>query len=368
MYNSISAKFVGWLCCLLMTISSLLIFADAIYPIINSSEHFGVNLANLKFDMSIFIRSFSTYFLLIIGVALPGRSRIVWAISIFSLVVALGGGIWVGDSNYIIIIELLSLIVLGAAYPYFTRQFYLPYGFVFIFAFIIFAMFYGTIGTYLLRHEFQGVHSIIDALYFTVITYSTVGYGDISPNSQAGKVFVMTMVGTGLIMFTTGITLIAYTMNTKLKGFISNINRGEISMTNHIILVGYGILTRILIEQCKKDDQPYLVIDQSRNTDGDKQSSLDDEHLMLSPYPGHVDTLVRARTNEAKIIIVNFESDSDTILAIMSVAEYLLQFTIRPKIIARIYYAENIEKAKKAGADEVVAPHLLAAKEIWKII
>jgi Trk K+ transport system NAD-binding subunit len=51
----------------------------------------------------------------------------------------------------------------------------------------------------------------------------------------------------------------------------------------------------------------------------------------------------------------------------MSVHEYLQDFTHKPKILARIYYPENINKAKLAGADEVIAPHLLAADAIQNL-
>lgn len=262
---------------------------------------------------------------------------------------------------------LLNLLILGAAYPYFKRPFYLSYSFVFIFAFNIFALFYGTFGSYLLRDSFQGINSLADAIYFTVVTYSTVGYGDILPLSPSAKYFVISMIVIGLIMFTTGITLIAYMLNSKLKSLIFNINKGKISMSNHIVFIGYGILTKMLIERYRKNNEKYIVIDQGKNMDTEREVLLEQNLLMIAPYPGHVETLVRARLSEAKIVIISYDSDADTIFAIMNIAQYLKEFSKRPKILARILYEENIEKAKIVGADEVVAPHLLAASEIERL-
>ena len=155
-------------------------------------------------------------------------------------------------------------------------------------------------------------------------------------------------------------------MNTKLKDFIFNVNKGKISMNNHIVLIGYGFLARILIEQYRKSNENFVIIDQSQDLDPEKKLLMDKNELMLSPYPGHQGTLLRARINEAKVIIINFDSDIETIFAIMSVTEFLKPYKIKPQIIARIFYEENIKKAIQVGATEVIAPHLLAAEAILK--
>ncbi|NGM67603.1 potassium transporter TrkA [Natronolimnobius sp. AArcel1] len=53
---------------------------------------------------------------------------------------------------------------------------------------------YGTIGSYVLRADFEGVDSLIDGLYFTLVTASTVGYGDIHASTDAGRLFAISLV------------------------------------------------------------------------------------------------------------------------------------------------------------------------------
>ncbi len=361
------SKFIAWLCSILVVLNSLYIFVHVIYPIIINNSTLALNLDNLKFDFKITYQIFCAYCLLILGISLPGRSRIIWILCLVNLMLILISGFVVTNTLHNVGLISISVLVLCLAYPYFYRQFYLSYSVVFIFAFIVFAIFYGSFGCYLLRGDFKGIATLGDAVYFTVITYSTVGYGDILPLTQSAKYFVISMVVIGLIMFTSGITLIAYTLSSTLKNLLFNFNKGKISMTNHIVFIGYGILTRILIEDYQKTHEKYLVIDVTENLDTEKKLLLESQKLMISPYPGHIDTMVQARLSEAKLIIASFDSDSDTIFAVMCVAEYLKQFTKRPKIIARIFYQENIAKAKTAGADDVVAPHLLAAMEILKL-
>ncbi|ESS03913.1 MAG: ion channel [uncultured archaeon A07HR67] len=56
---------------------------------------------------------------------------------------------------------------------------------------LVAAISYGTVGSYALREEFAGVDTIVDAFYFTVVTASTVGYGDVTPDTGITKLFVL---------------------------------------------------------------------------------------------------------------------------------------------------------------------------------
>ena len=127
MYNSTFSRFIGWLCSFIVIFNAFSIFVNVIYPIIHASVHLGVSLANFKFGIVIFIRSFSAYTLLVLGIALPGRSRAILIITFFILLIIFISGIWLGHPVYNSIAQGVGLIMLGVAYPYFTRQFYLSY-------------------------------------------------------------------------------------------------------------------------------------------------------------------------------------------------------------------------------------------------
>ena len=357
----------AWLCSILVIFSSLIIFMRLIYPIINNSVQVMDNINNLSFDGWLIFEEVCAYFLFILGLTLPGRSRFAWFSSVIILVIIFVMSI-VNLHGYfhtpMIIISLLFLLV---NYKIFDQQLYLSYGFVFITAFVVFALVYGSFGSYLLRSQFANLITLNDALYFTVVSFSTVGYGDIYPLTAVAKNFTISMIAMGLVMFTTGITLIAYSLNDKIKHVLYHLNQGKISMSNHIVFIGYGIFAKILIDRYHKSGEQYLVIDSGKNMDTDRQILQEQDKLMISPYPGNKDALVRARVSEAKMIIVCFDEDSETIFAIMNVAEYLGKITPRPRIIARVYYEENINKAKLAGADDVIAPHLMAADKIMSI-
>ena len=360
----------------LMLALSLSIMTNALYLIGNKADIFISTIIKnqalssteeLGLGLQMLFEVMVAYLLFISALALQSRARVIWLILVAGLLYLSINSLFTPHPLHNGAPAFISLILLVLVYKYFDKPLYLSYGFVFISAFIIFALFYGTFGCYFLRSEFHGLNSITDRLYFTIATYSTVGYGDIYPITNTSKLFVISMIIIGLLMFTSGITLIAYTLNHKLKNMLFNFNKGRTAMNNHIVFYGYGVLAKILIHRYQKHNEKFLVICNINDND-QTLTQLREENLVLqSPYPGCSDTLARARVNEAKLIIISFENDADTVFATLNVCEYLAQFPTRPKIIARIFYEENIQKAIKAGADHVIAPHILAADTIDKI-
>ena len=360
-------KNIGVICGLLVMSCAVIAFISNIYPLLNDNYRLAHNISNPRFVLILITREVLAYMLLVFGIALIGRSRVVWWISIVLLVLNFTSNIVSHGMPLHLPLIIITMFILILNFRIFDQQLYLSYGFVFISAFVIFALVYGVFGSYFLRSQFVNLKTLNDAVYFTLVTYSRVGYGDIFPLTAGAKNFVISMIVMGLVMFTSGITLIVYALNNKIRKILFHLNKGKVSMTNHIVFVGYGIFTKILIERYRKSGLEFIVIDSGKNMDTDRQFLQEQDLLLISPYPGNKDTLVRARLEEARIVIVSFEQDSDTIFAIMNVAEFLKEVNPRPRIVARVYYEENISKALAVGADEIVAPHLMAADRIMAL-
>ncbi len=363
-------KLAKWLILILslsIMFNALNVLAIKITPLISNLQ-LGVNQPDtLNLGIKVVFEIAACYGLFVSSFALPSRSRVIWLVSICGLAYLTYIELFNFGSFRSGGMTLVSLIFLASSYRYFNRQLYLSYGFVFVSAFIVFALFYGTFGVFILRGQFYGVKNLTDALYFAVVTYSTVGFGDIYPLTSSAKLFVISMVVIGLILFTSGITLVAYAINSKIKRMLFSFNKGKTSMTNHIILYGYGILSKILIDRYTKKAEKFIVITGREDNSSDLELLAQNENLLRSPYPGSMDVLHRARANEAKLIVVSFDNDADTIFSILNLQEYFAKSPQRPKVIARIFYEENVSKALKVGADQVIAPHILAAEAIINI-
>jgi|GEM_PF-1976170 len=362
----ISDKFIAHACSLIIIFTGIWIFGKNIFPLLSDNQQLQHNLSILSFDLNVTIQEICAYFLLVVGASLISRSRISWIVAIVFLIICLISNIVIARQfHYTDITPITTATcILLVCYKYFNKPLYLSYSFVFICAFIVFAICYGTFGSYILRSEFSNLETLGDAFYFSIVTFSTVGYGDILPKTHLARYFVSSMIVIGLIMFTSGITFIAFMINSKIKNMLVHFNKGKVAMTNHIVVIGYNILAKLLITRYNKEDIPYLVIDDLQELDSDRQLLLDNNKLLKSSYPGEAEVLAQARANEAKLIIVSFDRDADTIFALMNVHEYLQKFEQRPNVLARIIYQENIEKAKTVGADKVIAPHLMVADAI----
>ncbi len=358
---------IAYTCSIVVMITAMAIFTKNIFPLIANNEELKHNLSLIDFDVNIIVQTICSYFLLILGALIASRSRVCWIASIFLLSTCLISNLLIAEHYHYTDITpiLVALGLLTIFYRHFNLQLYLSYSFVLIGAFLVFVISYGTLGSYLLRDEFSNLQTLGDAFYFTIVTFSTVGFGDILPKTHLARYFVSSMIIIGLLVFTSGITFIGLVLNSKVKKLLTHFNKGKIGMTNHMILMGYNsIMTKILIESYEKKDIPYVVIDETSEIDSDRQLLLDQNKLLKTSYPGNHETLIQARLSEAKMVIVGFDRDADTIFAIMNIKEFLAEYTKRPKILARVFYRENIEKAKIVGADKVIAPHLMVADAI----
>ena len=359
------SRFISRLCSLVVILNALAIFADVISPRLTPHPNSDL-IYTSKFGVQILIQVVSAYFSLILGVLLYNRSRIIWRITIVLLFIIGIGNLFWWFNSFSFSIAVIAIVFLLIVRKIYDQDVFISYGFIFVIGFLIFALLYGTIGVYQLRADFYGIKSLSDAVYFTIVTYSTVGYGDIYPQTFSAKCYVISMIIIGLILFTSSVTLIAFKVNTDLKKFLYNINKGKFGMLNHVILIGYGVLAKILIQEYQLKKQNFLVIDINRSIDHDRQILIDNNSLLIAPYMGHSDTFVKAQAELASMIVIALDTDEATIFAIMNAKEYFEEknLTNVPKILAVIFYKENINKAKRAGADEVIAPQILAVQKI----
>lgn len=228
---------------------------------------------------------------------------------------------------------------------------------------IIFAVGYGAIGSYLMRDQFTGVHNWIDAIYFTLVTYSTLGYGDATPQTNDAKLFVISMILIGVSTFVAAISmLIGPMIENRIKGVL-NIMHKLRNFSGHVIICGFNPMSLYAAHLIKEQEKMVLFISKSP----EEKAQL--EQLGFTVLLGDAtqeDTLHSANIKKANSLISAFESDADNILTVMTAAAIRNTFKeSQPlKIITRIDQKQNIEKAKRIGADKVITPAILGGKRM----
>ena len=224
---------------------------------------------------------------------------------------------------------------------------------------VLFALVYGTLGSYLLRNGFATIAGWTDAVYFTVITYSTLGYGDILPVTDTAKLFTISMVLIGLSSFVTALTvLLGPLIEERMKGVFSVMSRFQ-RTANHVVVCGFTHVTESIVDELREQSVPFLIIEEHE----EMALHLKDRGLDAAwgdPTERHV--LEQANLPDAAAVIAATDSDATNILIALT-ARGLRQDTENDfRIIVRVEDEENIDKVREIGVNEVISPSTMAGR------
>lgn len=221
---------------------------------------------------------------------------------------------------------------------------------------VIGLIFMGSLG-----YNFIEGLSWFDSLYMTVITISTVGYGEVFPLSNAGRVW-------SLLVILVGVTILAVIAGkfaeilTDIRVFRRHKMLKKIKeMENHIIVCGYGRMGRIVCESLNHFGKQFVVIDR------DEKVIEELVHAQFPAIEGDAtldEFLEKANVKDARACVCTLETDADNLFVTFSVREK----NKSALIIARCKESANAVKLQKAGANRVINPYEVSGKTIAQIL
>ncbi|MEF8807426.1 NAD-binding protein [Natronomonas sp.] len=214
---------------------------------------------------------------------------------------------------------------------------------------------YGTVGAYALREEFNGVNTVLDAFYFTIVTASTVGYGDITATSQFGRLFSMSVLITGVASFGVALgTLLGPLIEARLATALGNMSDKQLDLLeNHYIVIGYGDLTEPILESLG-DRQAVVITRDSENAKHLRDRGFE----VVTADPSDEEPLHRLHIERARGLIAATNDDAQDAMTILTARE------LNPdlRIVAAATDRENVSKLRRAGADIVLSPAVLGGR------
>ena len=250
----------------------------------------------------------------------------------------------------LVVLSAVALVVLLLNYRTFSRDLELSTTQVAAIGSLIAAQLYGTMGTYALREEFTGVDSLTDAFYFTLVTGSTVGYGDVTPATDMARLFGMSVLLLSVASFavTLGVVLTP-AIEARLSSALGRMTEAQLDMLeNHVLVLGYGELTEPILEELETQ-APFVVITE----DEAAVRRLADENVhVLTGDPSDEETQLEAGIERARAVIAATQNDADDALSILTARELNPDIHIAAGVTQR----ENVSKLKRAGADTVISP------------
>ena len=217
----------------------------------------------------------------------------------------------------------------------------------------------GTLGYWLIGDGKWAAH---DCLYMTVITVTTVGYGEVLPDMDTtpdARTFTMVLLvfGTGVLVYFAS-TITAFIVEGDLKDILSKarLKKRIKRMKDHIIVCGAGSTGRHIVEELIKTLQPVVAID--RNLEvlkeiADAHPKADYAYIVGDATDD--DQLNAAGLTAARGVVAALSSDKDNLYVVVSAR----QINPHIRIIARCAELGHVEKIKRAGADGVVSPNFI---------
>jgi len=211
---------------------------------------------------------------------------------------------------------------------------------------------YITVGTYALREQFNGVSTLTDALYFAIVTSSTVGYGDVSPDpqSQAARLFAMSVVVIGTSSFALALgSVLGPAIQSRITKALGTMSESQLDLLeDHVLVLGYGDLSEPIIEELD-GLADFVVV----TTDPDDAAALQQRDIpVLTADPSDEEPLYRAGIERARAVMAATNDDAQDALAILTAR----QLNPEIRIVAAATDRENVAKLKRAGADAVISP------------
>ena len=290
--------------------------------------------------------------LVLVGFGLVRRLTTAWSFSVILLLITLGVNLAQHHWGERIIFPGVMLLVMMMLRHYFNRQTKLA-TYIISLTGVFSILAYGTFGSYLLGNGFRpAVHDLTTSFYFTIITLSTVGYGDISPITPETRLFVVSLLVVGLSVFATAFVSVLGPAITKRLGHILNPEGGRMKLEKHIILAGEGNIASNTAAELEKRKLSFVrIINQSENA--------------LTPGKGDIlgdpmDEAVQLKAGVRKAVMVIAAGDNDGDNAFITLLAKDLNPEVRVLAVANAINA--IRRLKLARADLVFAPAAVGSR------
>jgi voltage-gated potassium channel len=217
------------------------------------------------------------------------------------------------------------------------------------------AIAYGTIGYTLMEGW-----TLLDAVYMTVTTLTTVGFREINPLDATGRIFTITLMLLGVVILFAVIGVAAQVVASGEMGEPlrrRRMQRRIEALRDHYVICAYGRVGRAAAEEFQLQDVPFVVVEPLPEL-----VPLMEEHGFpyLSADPTQEAVLKEAGIDRAKGLVCAVDSDA------INVYITLTARVLNPKlsIVSRASSPESVDQLMRAGADRVVSPYILSGKRM----
>jgi len=206
--------------------------------------------------------------------------------------------------------------------------------------------------------------TFIDALFMTMITMTTIGYGEVRTLTPMGRIYTIGLIVIGVLTASYAVMVVIEVLTSQdlLEQLRNRRRRRELEkISNHCIICGFGRLGRTLARELKTRGFPTIVIDLSETA---IEQCL---HLGVQALQGNAadeGALHQAGIERASALVAAANSDAENVFIVLTARG------INPnlQIFTRCNSEGSIPKLERAGADTVISPYVTAGRRIAQML
>jgi len=296
--------------------------------------------------------------LMLAGIGLLWRLVSAWTLSVWLLVVTVAVNVAQKDWGLSLALEAVLLGALLCTKHHFQHRTILA-SLLFSVSGILAILVYGTIGSFLLGNDFHPpIHDLTTAFYYTIVTLSTVGYGDIVPFTPEARWFAISLLVIGLGVFASAI---ASALGPKIFGELQRVfnpKEKAMELKDHVILVGEGAIARNTAKELKQRNVSFVQIVASES------EAMGAEHQAIEGDATDDAVLRRVNIQRARMVIAAREDDGENAF----IALVAKDLNPNVKLLAVASSALAIKRLKLARADLVFSPAAVGSRLLADLV
>lgn len=206
--------------------------------------------------------------------------------------------------------------------------------------------------------------NFLDSLYMTIITMTTVGFGEIHPLNEHEKIFTIFLILLSIVVYAYSVTALSeYLVNGKLLQLLK-LRKVQIkiqNLKNHTIVCGYGRNGKQAVIKLKNFNMPCVVIEKDKAL----IEQLDRDNILYVEGDATQDeSIQKAAVHNAKSLITALASDADNLFVVLSARQFNKNMTI----ISRASNESSINKLKIAGANNIIMPDKIGGMHMASLV
>jgi len=205
--------------------------------------------------------------------------------------------------------------------------------------------------------------NILNALYMTIITISTGGFGEIHKLSIPGKIFTIFLIISSFGTFAYAITtIITYLVEGQLRHVIRGYkSKTRKKMENHVIVCGFGRNGQQAVKELEAHNYQFVVIDQNHDF---IIKNMDKPARFIEGDATQDETLIKANIKTAIALLATLPVDADNLYVVLTAR------SLNPnlKIISRASDESSEKKLRMAGVDSIVMPEKVGGAHMAELV